>query len=193
MPFIAFNKKVVKNPEEGKTFLVKHQMYLFLLADSFLTLLWHSMYRHPRYVLQHGYHLQFASILFHYYLAYQIGFWPWAISTWVVAAYLFGNFSLSHTHLPVTTDATHWVEYSLVHTADIQPTWWCDWWMGYLNYQIEHHFFPTMPQFRHPLIHERVKALAKKHNLPFHVFSYVEACKKTLGNLKNVAEELQKA
>jgi fatty acid desaturase len=132
-------------------------------------------------------------MLGHYVLAYQIGFLPWLLSTWFMSVYLFGNFSLSHTHLPVTSEPTHWVEYSLVHTADIRPSLLCDWWMGYLNYQIEHHLFPTMPQFRHPRVHKRVEALAKKHNIPYISYSYWEAVHKTFSNLKKVAQELQES
>lgn len=91
----------------------------------------------------------------------------------------------------MTTEPTHWVEYSLIHTADVEQRPWCNWWMGYLNYQIEHHLFPTMPQFRHPLIKDRVKALAEKHNIPYVVHSYAEAVQKTFKNLSDVAKELK--
>jgi fatty acid desaturase len=71
--------------------------------------------------------------------------------------YIFINFSVSHTHLPVSaaSDYLHWVVYSAVHTTNIKNTALCNWWMSYLNFQIEHHMFPSMPQFRHP-----VRALA---------------------------------
>ncbi len=165
---------------------------LFLLIDTLLgTLIW-QLYLHPRHVLKHRLYLQLIAIIGHYALIYQIGFWPWLISTWILSVYTFTNFALSHSFLPVTTEpTTHWVEYSLVHTADVEHRPWCNWWMGYLNYQIEHHLFPTMPQFRHPLIKERVKALAEKHNLPYMVYSYKEAVQKTFQNLKDVATELK--
>jgi fatty acid desaturase len=44
---------------------------------------------------------------------------------------------------------------------------WVNWWMSYLNYQIEHHLFPSMPQFRHPQVSPRVKELFKKHNVEY--------------------------
>jgi fatty acid desaturase 2 (delta-6 desaturase) len=85
----------------------------------------------------------------------------------------------------------HWVEYALLHTMDVEPRPWCNWWMSYLNYQIEHHLFPTMPQFRHPQVAPRVAALAKKHGIPYHVTSYVEAVKLTWDNLAQVSQELK--
>lgn len=168
-----------------------YKVFLFALMDTFIgTLLW-QLYLHPRFVLRHKYYLQMVSMLGHYVLAYQIGLWPWLASTWVMSVYLFLNFALNHSFLPVTTEPTHWVEYSLIHTADVEQRPWCDWWMGYLNYQIEHHLFPTMPQFRHPLIKDRVRALAQKHNIPYVVHSYAEAVQKTFKNLSDVAKELK--
>jgi len=193
MPLIAYNAKVVNKKERGKTWLIQNQIYLFLSIDTLLgTLIWQLFY-HPRYIVKHRYYLQGLSVLGHYFLAYHCGFFPWLISTWALSAYLFGNFALSHTFLPITEEVTHWVEYSLIHTADVDPRPWCNWWMGYLNYQIEHHLFPTMPQFRHPRIKDRVRALAERHNIAYHVFSYPEAVYRTFKNLADVSKELKDA
>jgi len=132
-----------------------------------------------------------ASIVHYWFAFYHIGFWYWLISYWVSCLFLFGNFSLSHTHLPVTTKPKHWVEYSLLYTSDVEHTAWCDWVMGYLNYQIEHHLFPTMPNFRLPYVKDRVRALAEKHNIPYIVHSYPDAFMKVFENLSNVANEVK--
>jgi len=59
--------------------------------------------------------------------------------------------------------------------------------MGYLNYQIEHHLFPCMPQFRHSKIAPRVQKLFKKHGLVYDVRSYSECLAATFKNLHHVA------
>ncbi len=162
-----------------------------LAIDTLLVAMMWKIYLHPRYVILKG---QYAQLLFmagHYYLAYQIGFFPYILTVWLASIYIFGNFSLSHTHLPVTSGPLHWVEYALLHTMDIQPSFWCDWWMAYLNYQIEHHLFPTMPQFRHPQIVGRVRALAEKHGIPYYSDSYGSALFKTFNNLSQVSEDLK--
>ncbi|ODM92744.1 Fatty acid desaturase 2 [Orchesella cincta] len=191
LPLLVYNVQVVKNPKQGKNFIVQNQKYLFLLVDTLIGTLTWQLYLHPKYALRHGYYLQLVSMAVHYVGVYYIGFWAWLVSTWLMSIYLFGNFALSHSHLPVTNEPTHWLEYGLLHTADVEQSPWCDWWMGYLNYQIEHHLFPTMPQFRHPKIHHRVRALAEKHGIPYYVLSYKEALYKTFKNLEEVAEELK--
>lgn len=64
------------------------------------------------------------------------------------------------------------------------------WVMGYLNYQIEHHLFPAMPQFRNRLIAPRVKALFRKHGLPYHEMSWCSALEATFLNLDHVGKEV---
>jgi fatty acid desaturase len=61
-----------------------------------------------------------------------------------------------------------------------------DWWMAYLNFQIEHHLFPCMPQFRHPQVSPRVKALFEKHGLVYQRMDYITAMKTTFANLHKV-------
>lgn len=167
--------------------------YLTMCCFRFITtlggLVW-KLYLNPRFVLNHKLYLQISAITINWIFIYYTGLLSWFIYFCLGANYLFLNFALSHTYLPVTEEQVHWVEYAFKHTADVEQTPWCDWWMGYLNYQIEHHLFPTMPQFRLPLITYRVKALAKKHNLPYEC-SYREAVRKAFNNLVNVAEELK--
>jgi len=111
-------------------------VYLFLSVDTLLVTLVGQFKEHPKFCYKRGAWLDILAMIGHQVLVYQLGFFPWILSTWVMSVYLFGNFSLSHTHLPVTSDPTHWVEYSLVHTADISGGFPVDWWMGYLNYQV---------------------------------------------------------
>eukprot|EP01083_Nonionella_stella_P229298 811761_1 len=72
------------------------------------------------------------------------------VVTWVGANYNFLQFPLTHTAKPVLESEEHedWVTNAALRSTNINPSWWCDWMMGYLNYQIEHHLFPSLPQFR---------------------------------------------
>ena len=110
----------------------------------------------------------------------------------VGAMYIFVNFSLSHTHLPVseTDEYYHWVEYGAKFTTNIArgPFGFVDWWMAYLNYQIEHHLFPSMPQFRHPLVAPRVKEMFEKHGLTHDTRGYFECLQCVLGNMDEAGQ-----
>lgn len=164
---------------------------MFMVIDTLLIgWLW-RLYLHPKFVYQSKHYLQIGAMILHWLMLYHIGFWPTIIVSYIKDTYLLVNFTLNHTYLPTTTEPLHWVEFAFLHTADVEQTTWCDYWMGYLNYQIEHHLFPTMPQFRHPLIKDRVKALAEKHNIPYVVHSYAGAVRKVFQNLLDVSKELK--
>merc|ERR1719421_2804506 len=107
---------------------------------------------------------------------------------WVGGSYIFTNFSLSHTHLDVTQPDEHlnWVEYSACHTTNLSNHWFVNWCMANLNFQIEHHLFPTMPQFRHRRVSPRVKALCEKHGMHYDERMYFPCLWETLSNLHNV-------
>ncbi len=115
--------------------------------------------------------------------------WYFLMTYWF-AFFLGINFALSHSHLEVADQPTHWIEYSLTHTANIKSSPFVDYFMGYLNFQIEHHLFPTMPQFRQGKIGHRVRALAEKHGLPYREYGYMEACALAMKNLHTVGKEL---
>ena len=61
--------------------------------------------------------------------------------------------------------------------------------MGYLNFQIEHHLFPTMPQFRQNKVgRDYVKPFFNKHDLVYNEKSFVEANLDVYKNLKTIAK-----
>ncbi len=70
------------------------------------------------------------------------------------------------------------------------PFYFITWWMSYLNFQIEHHLYPSMPQFRHPIISPRVKALFEKHGLKYDQRTYPEAMAATFRNLHKVGNDV---
>jgi fatty acid desaturase 2 (delta-6 desaturase) len=81
--------------------------------------------------------------------------------------YLFGHFSLSHTFTDVIseTETPLWFEYAIQHSVNIStksPL--VTWVMGYLNFQIEHHLFPSMPQYKNALAAPRIREFCKKWN-----------------------------
>jgi len=168
-------------------------VWLFLSIDCFLGYWAWRIFICPRNAWKQGDYLDLFMMSLHWLSSYLlVPTWPeFFLVYWLGANYMFGNFALSHTHLPVTEEQTHWVEYGLSHTANIDSSPLVDWWMGYLNFQIEHHLFPTLPQYKSHLVAPRVRALAQKHNLPYHSYSYGTAWKKTLRNFEEVAKEFR--
>jgi fatty acid desaturase len=207
-PLVAFYDTAIES-NRAKAFSkwwLKYQAYTFLPITSgiFVPLFW-ATFLHPcKAIEDKNYRQMFfmlmgqtvTPILFH-----ELGGMGWGVAwgahymaTWLCNMYLFGHFSLSHTFLDVVhhDDDISWVRYATEHSVDIavgNPV--VDWIMGYLNYQVIHHLFPSMPQHRGPEVSERWTAFCEKHGLIYHKLGYFEAWKEMFGNLNRVGEVYQ--
>lgn len=219
MPLLAFNEKLVRNPKHSSKFWLHYQVYffkfakkgeklhvtkkfsclfslqhlLFVLCDTFIVTLTWKFNHHIKYAYKHGHWLDLFFMATHYSLVFVLGFVDWMVLTWLVSIYILGNLILSHTHLPLVKEGQkmHWVEYAFIYTSNVRSSWWVDWWMGFLNYQIEHHLFPTMPEYKGKLMRDHIKEFAKKYDLPYQLCSYWEAVKRAYCNLEHVAHEIK--
>ncbi|KAJ3094868.1 hypothetical protein HK100_005994 [Physocladia obscura] len=81
-------------------------------------------------------------------------------------------FVVNHNGMPVYTaaEAKKFDFYELqVRTGrDVISNIFSDWFTGGLNYQIEHHMFPTLPRHNFWMAQPLVQDLCKKHDVPFH-------------------------
>ncbi|XP_042176418.1 acyl-CoA Delta-4 desaturase-like isoform X1 [Oncorhynchus tshawytscha] len=75
-------------------------------------------------------------------------------------------------HLPMEMDHERqqdWLTMQLSATCNIEQSTFNDWFSGHLNFQIEHHLFPTMPRHNYHLVAPLVRALCEKHGVPYQV------------------------
>ncbi|CAD5118501.1 DgyrCDS7196 [Dimorphilus gyrociliatus] len=87
----------------------------------------------------------------------------WLESHWFV-------FVTQMNHLPMEIGKDHnndWVTSQLISTCNVEPGLFNNWFSGHLNFQIEHHLFPTMPRHNYPKVAPYVKDLCKKHNVTY--------------------------
>lgn len=70
--------------------------------------------------------------------------------------------------IPEDEEADEWMEHQLMTTADFAPkNRLINWFVGGLNFQVEHHLFPTICHIHYPAIAEIVKKTAREFNLPY--------------------------
>jgi len=207
LPLVAFNAEIAAKAKHPLLKLwLKYQALVFCPVSCLLVALGWQYYLHPRHILRtKRVHTEGLSVAIRHALFYGIlcsGMtWGQSIGTYlayncVASSYIFSQFALSHSHLPVSgaDEYLHWVEYAAGHTINVNGGNWffdqcVDWWMEYLNYQIEHHLFPEMPQFRHPETSKRVKKFFAEHNIKYDQRVYSEACYATWYNLYTVGNE----
>ncbi len=197
LPLVAFTSKVVKKIGKPLKGWISLQAFLFPVITTSLVAAGWQFYLHPRHIMRSKNVAEAVSIftrlaLWTYFITGEFGLVKSAgiylLYNWFAANYIFINFAVSHTHLPVVPkdDTTvDWVRYAAIHTMNVTPGYFnfVDWWMSFLNYQIEHHLFPSMPQYRHPLVSEKVRALFAKHNIHYDERDYITSMVVTFKNL----------
>ncbi|XP_027714701.1 fatty acid desaturase 3-like isoform X1 [Vombatus ursinus] len=77
-----------------------------------------------------------------------------------------------------------WVSAQLTATCNVRQSRFLDWFSGHLNFQIEHHLFPTMPRHNYHKVAPLVKSLCAKHGLNYEVKPFLKALTDIVGSLK---------
>jgi|ERR1712166_93278 len=114
----------------------------------------------------------------------------------VAALYLFTRFLESHwftwvtqmNHLPMKIGwdkENSWVESQLVSTCNVEQSSFNDWFTGHLNFQIEHHLFPTMPRHNFHKVSARVEKLCQAHGLKYQEKTLLGAFSDIVGSLQS--------
>lgn len=109
------------------------------------------------------------------------GFWYWVIG-FLTMAMLSGlvlsivfqlAHTVEHTHFPLADEATNkmedeWAVHQLKTTANFATkNRVIGWFVGGLNFQVEHHLFPKFSHIHYPAIHRIVKQACKEYNVPY--------------------------
>ncbi|XP_051002067.1 fatty acid desaturase 3 [Acomys russatus] len=77
-----------------------------------------------------------------------------------------------------------WASSQLAATCNVEPSLFIDWFSGHLNFQIEHHLFPTMPRHNYRRVAPLVKAFCAKHGLHYEVKPFLTALVDIIRSLK---------
>ncbi|GAB1607722.1 fatty acid desaturase 2-like isoform X1 [Argonauta hians] len=94
-------------------------------------------------------------------------------------------------HIPMDVEhdtAQPWLALQLHATCDIEKSFFNDWFTGHLNFQIEHHLFPTMPRHNLYKIAPYVKSLCEKHGIKYQVKPLGKAFVDVVRTLKHSGE-----
>lgn len=94
-------------------------------------------------------------------------------------------------HIPMDIEEDKerpWLALQLYATCNVEKSLFNDWFTGHLNFQIEHHLFPTMPRHNLHKIQPYVREVCAKHNIPYKLKSLPEAFADIVRSLKRSGE-----
>jgi len=206
-PLVAFHAGAMENNKQTvfTKLWLKYQAYTFLpVTSGLLVMTFWNLYLHPRKVIRDKNIVQALLILVGHitriclFMRFASTNFCWAalyhyIAIWITGMYLFGQFSLSHTFTPTIdeNDNPNWVRYAIEHTVDISPkNKLVGWIMGYLNNQVIHHLFPSMPQYRGPEVSEELMLFCKKWDIKYTIMGYYDAWYHMLNNLNKIGNDM---
>ncbi|XP_012602097.1 fatty acid desaturase 2-like protein FADS2B [Microcebus murinus] len=75
---------------------------------------------------------------------------------------------MSHLPMKISTEENRdWLSTQVLGTCNVEQSFFNDWFTGHLNFQIEHHLFPTMPCHNYHKVAPLVRSLCAKHGLQY--------------------------
>ncbi|NXM09886.1 FADS2 desaturase, partial [Ploceus nigricollis] len=90
-------------------------------------------------------------------------------------------------HIPMEIDSEKhrdWLSSQMAATCNIEQSFFNDWFTGHLNFQIEHHLFPTMPRHNFWKVKPLVKSLCAKYGVHYEEKPLGKAFVDIVGSLK---------
>lgn len=74
-------------------------------------------------------------------------------------------------------------------TRNVTSTWFVDWFCGGLQYQVDHHLFPTLPRHNLKKVHVLVESFCKEYGVTYHEADMLVGTYEVLSHLSKVSKE----
>lgn len=203
MPILGWSEHALKQFEPDSwmaRFLMLNQANLYFVILTFARLAWaQQSLTHALQNPNDNMYIEVSTLSLHWGLYFglmvayltplqALGFF--FISQAICGFLLAVVFSLNHNGMPILSQEesidTEFYRKQILTGRDIHPTLFSTWFTGGLNYQIEHHLFPTLPRHNFHLIQPHVRALCKKYQVPYHVTDMSSGTMEVLNRLDAV-------
>ena len=132
-------------------------------------------------------------------LLWLLGSWELAIAFAAVQQGVMGVYSglvfaPNHKGMPVlpAESEMEFVRKQVVTARNVRPGALTDWYYGGLNYQIEHHLFPSMPRNRLRRIQATVRRYCEEHGIPYRETSFMGSYADLFRHLHTVSAPLRR-
>jgi len=117
-----------------------------------------------------------------------------AVHQAVEGLYMGSVFAPNHKGMPVLENDTpmSFLRQQIITSRDVRAHPITDFVYGGLNYQIEHHLFPSMPRNNLKKVQPIIKEFCRTHGIPFHETSVMQSHREILGYMHKMSAPLRK-
>lgn len=97
---------------------------------------------------------------------------------YVVLGILYWAFVITNHEYGNSTKSADWAIHQIANSSNFEASAWLTFIIGGMNYQIEHHLFPTVHPAHYPELSKIVKAMCSEHKIPYLCYSsWLDAAK----------------
>jgi len=204
IPFLEFTgKEDLHSLSKFRQFLIKHQASIFFPALMTVALGLQSssvrflLSNRPKY-----YAIEWLLMVAHFVLYLTLVFSIMgigqallfiAIHQLLTGLYLGSIFAPNHKGMLILDkdDPIGFLHRQVLTARNIYAHPFTDFWYGGLNYQIEHHLFPSMPRNKLKEAQQIIKTFCQEHDIPYHETSSVQSFREILQYLHEVGAPLR--
>jgi fatty acid desaturase len=196
---LAFYEEQARGKRGLTRFIVKYQGYLYFPLILFeglskrnssirYLLMKQSRYRMVESVLLLAHYSIYLGLLFSL-----LGGWQAlvfiAINQAIFGLYMGSVFAPNHKGMPILA-SDHKLDYlhmQVITARNITAHPITDFIYGGLNYQIEHHLFPSLPRNKLREAQEVIKSFCQKHSISYHETSVLQSYREILGHFHEIS------
>ncbi len=200
---LAFTEEDVRNKTGLQRLIVKNQKYFFF---PLLSLLGIDLQRNSLLYLLHNKEknraLEMLLLVLHHALYLGLLFYclnPWqAVIFMLIHQLAFGvflgmAFAPNHKGMPILekNSRVDFLRRQVLTSRNVHSGLFNDFWYGGLNYQVEHHLFPSMPRKNLKKAQKIVEAYCREHDIAYYETSAVQSFREILTFLHDVSAPLR--
>jgi fatty acid desaturase len=202
-PMVVFREDQIASRHPFFRPMIAIQAFLFVFLLPFqalnmkLSSLDHLRTKSAKHPWVQGFFIAVHHALY-VWLCLSVGGIPLAIGFFAVHQAVFGLYNSSvfasnHKGMPLTDDATRmdFLREQVLTSRNINGHPLLDFWYGGLNYQVEHHLFPTMPRNNLAKAQVMVEQFCSERGIAYHSTSLFEGYRETFSHLHRVGASLR--
>jgi fatty acid desaturase len=115
-----------------------------------------------------------------------------AVQQALFGLYMGCSFAPNHKGMPLLERKPDFLRRQVLTSRNVRGGWFVDHALGGLNYQIEHHLFPSMPMANLRHAKPLVEAFCREHGIPYHDIGLLRSYREVLTYLHNVGACLRR-
>ena len=206
MPVLAFSEEQALNKKGFAKFMVKHQAFIWLPLLTTVTFIMRfgnttTLVKNLRGKRWKFHLIEAVSLLaggaLYFGLIFSFLNFTQAVAFLLVNNVLTGlymgtAFATNHKAMPMMKEKLDFLRMQVITARNVKSNRLTDLWYGGLNYQIEHHLFPSMPRNNYGKANKIIKAFCQKHSIEHYETGVFQTYKEILRHFHQIGAVLRK-